>query len=310
MDSYSVKKINAIQTDLDRCSTLASSQKDVCVIVTGSYGRNEASPESDMDWFIVANETLEQSKKDIILNEVTEVVNKHVEKNAGSTGTFENIISINTLKSNYGGDKETNQDFTRRMLYLLESKSLFNTEMYSRLKQEILELYIKSDLQDHTINRFMLNDVIRYYRTMCTDYEYKVSEGGKTWGVRKIKLRFSRKLLYFSGMLTVASTCYLTRQDKIETTLELLNMAPQERISFIVGDNSTIKLLKIYNEFISEISKAEVRSELEKVERDNRQDVDIYRKLKNSSQHFEWEMEKIMTVCFPKSHPIHTALIF
>ncbi|WP_162047941.1 nucleotidyltransferase domain-containing protein [Vibrio taketomensis] len=214
--NYSEELVGAIKKELDN----AELGDELCVVVTGSFGRNEASPESDMDWFIFADKVFKDDEKQAYLDKVTEVVNNRVAKNAGSTGTFESIVTRNDMLENYGGDKETNQAFTRRMLYLLESKCLYNDSLYESLKREILEKYIKESVSDHNLNRFMLNDIIRYYRTICTDYEYKVNEDGKSWGVRKIKLRFSRKLLYFSGLIAVASTCSLSRKEKIERTLE------------------------------------------------------------------------------------------
>ncbi|MFT4925470.1 MAG: putative nucleotidyltransferase [Phenylobacterium sp.] len=308
---YTKTKIESIKSELKKHSNL---DENICVIVTGSYGRGEASEVSDMDWFIVSKNdscgsTLSNNDS-LTLKTVTEVVNKNIDQNAGDTGTFENIITISKLLENFGGDKETNQDFTRRMLYLLESRCLYNESLYETLKTKILENYIKSDLLDSNINRFMLNDIIRYYRTMCTDYEYKVAEAGKSWGVRKIKLRFSRKLIYFSGLLTIADTCNLTRNEKITKTLKLLSLTPMERIKCIVGPDNVSELVRLYEYFLDEISKPEVREELNGVERNNRSETVIYRKLKNKSHNFAWEMEKLLKHNFPQSHPIHTALVF
>ncbi len=153
--------------------------QNICLIVTGSYGRDEASEESDMDWFLVINENetiLKDDEKQSIFDTVNSIINEHVEKETGGTDTFASLINISDLHENYGGDKETNQAFTRRMLYLLESKALYNDEMYDELKKEIVELYIKDSVSDHNLSRFLLNDIIRYYRTICTDYEFKVNE--------------------------------------------------------------------------------------------------------------------------------------
>jgi hypothetical protein len=215
------------------------------------------------------------------------------------------------LLINFGGDKETNQDFTRRMLYMLESKWLFNEEQYVSLKKTILEKYIKADLLDSSLNRFMLNDVIRYYRTICTDYEYKVHENGKSWGVRKIKLRFSRKLLYFSGLITIASTSNFSRENKIAKTLSFLDLTPVERIRFILGEQQTKKMIGYYKDFLDEISQDSVRDSLNSInDRSQRKENFEYQHLKNLSQHFNWELEKCFSQEFPPSHPIHAALVF
>ncbi|MEJ6474866.1 nucleotidyltransferase domain-containing protein [Pseudoalteromonas piscicida] len=308
----SKEKLNAVRALLKDSSELQKHSKNIVIIVTGSYGRDEGSEESDMDWIIICNDSVEKGDSESILSTVSEVIEREIQVPAGSTNTFENIINEEKLLKNFGGDKETNQDFTRRMLYVLESKYLFNENKYNFLKRQILNTYIKSDIPDQGVNRFMLNDLIRYYRTMCTDYEYKVNETSKSseWGLRKIKLRFSRKLIYFAGILTIAQTSSFSREKKIEETLRLLEMTPAERLQNILSTESAEKIIKIYNQFLKSISDPTVRGKLKSVTRENRNEEPMYRDLKNLSQQFLWELEKSLLSTFPPSHPIHVSLIF
>lgn len=177
-------------------------------------------------------------------------------------------------------------------------------------KRQIVELYIKDSVSDHNLSKFLLNDIIRYYRTICTDYEFKVNEQEKSWGVRKIKLRFSRKILYFSGLIMVAKTCSMSRDNKIEETLTLLSLPPIARIESICGKVKSEEMLTYYSEFLDEISKPEVRKSMDKITRENRNENNEYRSLKNMSEHFNWELEKMFISTFPSSHPIHAALLF
>jgi hypothetical protein len=82
------------------------------------------------------------------------------------------------------------------MLLLLEGEWLVNEAGFHSLRREILQRYIGDKMTDHQLSLFLLNDVIRYYRTMAVDYEFKTNEGDKPkpWGIRNIKLVFSRKL--------------------------------------------------------------------------------------------------------------------
>ncbi|HGF7371393.1 TPA: nucleotidyltransferase domain-containing protein [Vibrio cholerae] len=300
---YSEKVVNKIRENL---SEAFPKDSKISVVVTGSFGRNEASEASDMDWFVVVDGQDSES----VIETVECIVNEHVNKNVGDTGTFGGIVRKDELLVNFGGDEDTNQKFTRRMLYLLESKWLFNENLYNELKREILSRYIKVGVTDSGLNRFILNDVIRYYRTICTDYEFKVYENDKKWGVRKIKLRFSRKLLYFSGLITVASTGSMSRELKLQKTEELLSLSPIDRIQKIFGKEQTSTMMEYYSEFLEKISNEEVRQSLDEVKRENRNQNEHYRNLKNLSEHFNWEMEKCFVQGFPPSHPIHAAILF
>ncbi|EGQ7944672.1 nucleotidyltransferase domain-containing protein [Vibrio cholerae] len=308
---YSEKVVNKIR---EKLSEAFPKDSKISVVVTGSFGRNEASEASDMDWFVVVDEQYSESVIEQYSESVREtvgcIVNEYVNKNVGDTGTFGGIVRKDELLVNFGGDEDTNQKFTRRMLYLLESKWLFNENLYNELKREILSRYIKVGVTDSGLNRFILNDVIRYYRTICTDYEFKVYENDKKWGVRKIKLRFSRKLLYFSGLITVASTGSMSRELKLQKTEELLSLSPIDRIQKIFGKEQTSTMMEYYSEFLEKISKEEVRQSLDEVKRENRNQNEHYRNLKNLSEHFNWEMEKCFVQGFPPSHPIHAAMLF
>ena len=319
---FTSSKLSVIRENIEKLiSENFSDYKDqIAVVTTGSFGRDEASEESDLDWYLIAAKECTLLQKgspescDVVQKielALKSIISKHVTKETGSTGTFGTLINEASLYQNYGGDKDTNQAFTRRMLYLLESRFLFNEPLYNKIKEKIVSLYIKEDIPDANINRFMLNDIIRYYRTICTDYEYKVSEEEKDWGLRKIKLRFSRKLIYFSGLITVAETCNMTREEKVKETLKLLSLTPIERISFISASvASSDTLTSTYCYFLEKISQKEVREELDDVTRENRFGSEIYRDLKNKSNLFSQEMELILNKLYPTSHPIHLGLIF
>ena len=88
---------------------------------------------------------------------------------------------------------------------------------------------------------FLLNDIIRYYRTITIDFEFKTSETGKSWGLRNIKLTYSRKLIYFVGLLMVAKTQDLEKDEKANILIKYINMTPIERIECIVLDKEIKK---------------------------------------------------------------------
>jgi hypothetical protein len=80
-----------------------------------------------------------------------------------------------------GGDNDTNNNTTRRILLLLESQPIGDNKAHSRVMKGVLSRYILEDSRPkmptkNEIPRFLLNDIIRYWRTMAVDFGYKRRE--------------------------------------------------------------------------------------------------------------------------------------
>jgi hypothetical protein len=191
---------------------------------------------------------------------------------------------------------------------LLEGDWLYNEAKFDLYRNEILKRYLSDKISDHQFCRFLLNDLIRYYRTICVDFEHKTREQGKSWGTRNIKLIFSRKLLYFSGILVAAETWQQTYETKMDTLHKLLGMTAIRRVSAVCGDKAD-QALNAYGSFLKEISDPSIREMLETVPEDRDKQSEEFRNLKNEGHHFSWILAKLLRETYDASHPIHNALI-
>lgn len=226
-------------------------------------------------------------------------------------GAFAQVERLDTLIRNIGGEYDDNHNITRRMLLLLEGEWLFNEEGLKDIRRKILERYIADGITDHQLALFLLNDIVRYYRTMAVDYEFKTVETSKVkpWGIRNIKLIFSRKLLYASGLFSVAMTADRTRSDKISRLEMLFDMPVIDRMVAICGTSNAENVLRSYDHFLSKLEDEGIRSHLKSLDREGRKDP-IFRELKNEGHHFTRELLKLFERTFDTTHPIRRAIIF
>jgi len=301
--SYSNDSICKLRGDL----TSVLSTPDILVVTVGSFARREASTQSDIDYFVIYKGNKAEAKKDY---KVIEGIFKESKLRMPSNdGAFSNLHCSDDMLTNVGGNIDTTETLTRRMLFLLECEWLFNENYYHFLFDGIIKKYVKSKITQHQLCRFLLNDLIRYYRTICVDFEYKTDERGKSWGDRNIKLMFSRKLLYFSGILTIAETVQHTCDTKREVLKEKFSMTPTERIIDICGEKAK-GALTIYDEFIKELSTSSVRKMLNNTAKADDSQTEEFRRLKNKGHHFSWELSRLLSETYDVSHPIHHAIKF
>ena len=299
------KKLACIRHDLE---SLEKSAPEDMVLVCGSYARREASEDSDLDFFVVSDGDANSTK-----NEVEAVLsNQHVRLPAAGGAFGEETNELDIL-GHIGGDDDSNIRITRRMLLLLEGDWLTNQDGLKRLRTAILERYIQKTMTDHQLALFLLNDVIRFWRTMAVDYEFKTSDSAgpnKPWAIRNIKLMFSRKLLYTSGLFSIALTADKTWKKKIEVLLDLFDLPVMDRLTYICGKPAMKRVLKSYDKFLAEISDATRRRHLEDLEWCCRATDVAFRDIKNEGHLFTRELFKLFEHTFDSTHPIRRAVLY
>lgn len=234
--------------------------KDVSVVMMGSWGRREVTSESDDDFMALVHGT-ERAKIAPTIPEIAKVLDAE----PGIAGYFGGIVGSADLVNFIGLDEDDVCNLTRRLLLLLESVPLTNESEHAAVIEESLARYLSS-AKDYRPPRFLLNDVVRYWRTICVDFAGKHKENNEKWGLRNAKLRTYRKGLFAGGLLPVLECSRLKVSGMTPFLTAQFSMPPTDRIaeSFLRHSlaDSGARCMLAYDAFVGRLDDAEFRSEL------------------------------------------------
>jgi hypothetical protein len=269
----------------------------------GSYARREATAGSDVDLFylLIGKGDLGADRRIIF----EEKVKKAGFKLPSENGVFSDTLRTDNLLKNIGGSDDNNTSLTRRMLLLLEGEWLLNENGYSKTRSELLEKYVTEKTPKDKIALFLLNDIIRYWRTICVDYEYKTSDGKRPRGIRLVKLRFSRMFLVFGGIVAVAETFELEFQQKRRRLNELFSMDVITRIENTMGEKAG-SVTGLYGEFLAALDNKTTRDNLSSP---HFEDTPEFKILRSKGREFKDALLALLKAQYESGHPIHKALV-
>lgn len=254
----------------ERRSSLAELKHDpdTCVVLMGSWGREEVTAESDDDFMIL----VDGSERDHVEPSV-EAARGVFDRAPGEQGVFGEPVYCEELVENIGLDRDDNRNLTRRMLFLLESVPVTAEGVYSSARGKVLDRYLDESIKAFHPPRFLLNDTVRYWRTMCVDFAAKERAGPEKWGIRNAKLRTSRKILFAGGLLPLLDCSRFDRKAMREFLEQQLGMPPTDRIAKTFLEHGAVdagaRALGAYDEFLGRLNDESFRRELQEVTRDS-----------------------------------------
>jgi predicted nucleotidyltransferase len=269
-------------------------EKHFDLIIAGSLGRQEAHETSDVDAFVllrkgkVTQRRLTTARR--LVSELKATIESEgVQLRMASKGAFSDVCALEELVSNIGGKKDTNNTLTRRMVLLGEATGIGRSNNLNSIRRDLIKKYLQ-DLQPASDRRpiFLINDLVRYYRTMCVDYEYKKNEAGKPWAVRLMKLRHSRKLFYFSILVLLLKSEEIPPPERVKWIQDhFINFTPLERIIIGLAEHGRNKhwgILTCYNKFLEFMASPARRNKLDTIFFDKRDDSEEYIFLRDNSR--------------------------
>jgi hypothetical protein len=255
------------------------------IIAQGSMGRGEMSQsESDFDYILVAYQIVEDPRQIVAIRDAAEHAERAVnpDKLHGSTTGFGGMASAIDLVDTIGLNADTNVDSTRRNLLLWESVPLLGPERFEALLKTLLQRYLDDyrpgpngeDRSKSGVPRFLLNDIVRFWRTLAVDYQAKrwLSPSADKGGMRYLKLRSTRKLNFIGALVPLMLPAIEGVKVSVDGLLDGYGLTALARISLLEqhleGESSRAalgKILHLADEFSHFFSDPDFRVKVSRV---------------------------------------------
>ncbi len=266
----------------------------------GSLGRLEASPSSDLDLaFLFDSRVTTRLHAEAVRRRCIEMLREGFDI---PEKTFRRPIDVAELTENVGGRRDTNDKLTYRALLLTEGVWLHNQAVAGRMKRAIFDVYAHGRVTRGRFLNSLANDLHRYYRTVCVDYRHKVEEQAKSWSIRSLKLKHTRKLWHLANMsLQLWATHAVDRDELVDDELYArLDWPSLARVITMLEHFGALgqvrPLADALERFLGRLAEPEVRAELDELTYEARHGSEIYVDLRQNARRLDEACEGVVDV--------------
>jgi predicted nucleotidyltransferase len=289
---------------------------DTSIVVFGSLARGEYTRGSDLDWTLLIDGQADEAHYAQVQT-ISRILERAGFHEPGPTGLFGNLAFSHPILHQIGGQDDTNKNTTQRILLLLESLAIGKEDAHERVLRLVLSRYVEDDRgirygsKRHLVPQVLLNDIVRYWRTVTVDFVAKQRERAKGWALRNAKLRMSRKLIFVSGLLTCFSfelfgegQRWTDEDDRISTPLlvrflrERIRRTPLENFAEVllrpsVQPDTVRLLLDAYDRFLAILEDQEMRDRLKGLTLDALGDDPLFREARQLGHRFQEGLDRL-----------------
>lgn len=197
------------------------------VVAFGSLARREMTVASDLDWLVVVHALPKDpgAVQQVLsaADGLRRVIGDEGDiRQPGASGVFGQMVSAVELVEVIGLQADTNHSHTRRILLIEESVSLRDETLHRNLLTATFRRYLDAHPPARTgVPRFLLNDLLRYWRTLTIDYQAK-SPARSMYSLRYLKLIVSRKLTFAASLLPLLALAERGKTEHADDFAEVL----------------------------------------------------------------------------------------
>lgn len=267
---------------------------DIFVVAAGSYARKEAGECSDLDFMVFGDDKDTATSVDSEIRKIAQELKIHL---PNSNGVF-HPLNPEDLIHNIGKKEEKFDELAQRLLLLMEPLPLYNEEKFVAYQKDILNMYFNEEYYLNKFPVFLLNDTIRYFRTICVNYQYSFTSDKSKWCLRNIKLRHSRITMYGGLLFLILNSS--KKDNKNEYIMQNINKTPLEKIIEVCKDNDYVcdPILSLYDTFLKNINNEKIRDSLLNVDYNNRYACEAYKLLKDNSDSLMSAFSDFIFFCY------------
>lgn len=265
---HAASKLEELKKGLDRAKSLID--RRACVYATGSYGRLEAGPGSDLDLFILSQE--DEKRKSLLSNldetllkaDLIEATRRHDIPDFDGDGRYLVGYTVAGLTRTLGTpEDDVENTFTARLLLLLEGAPLLREDMFDEAVEKVLGAYWR-DYEDHADRfepAFFINDTLRLWRTFCVNFEARTGgypeELKPKRRLKNFKLKYSRMLTCHSMLMYLLAMFNEKQTVSVDDAISAVKLTPTGRVEALAIHPGASKahrelsgLLDLYDSFL------------------------------------------------------------